>query len=160
MPQWPEISPLQFESPSQYFFLSASSLVIPLPLICIRNLSRKTGLMNGTRGVIRRLLKHSVAVKVACGPSAGGTIFVPRINLQSTGQAKGFFPKDCPNYNGGGGEKTIVNLKNDSLGLTGDMAIRFTRRQFPLKLAWAMTINKSQGQSLERVGVMLPARIW
>ena len=30
------------------------------------------------------------------------------------------------------------------------------RRQFPVRLAWAMTINKAQGQSLERVGVALP----
>ncbi len=29
------------------------------------------------------------------------------------------------------------------------------RRQFPVKLAWAMTINKAQGQSLERVGIYL-----
>jgi hypothetical protein len=67
-----------------------SLCVMALPMICIRNLSRKTGLMNGTRGVIEKLLKHSVAVKVACGPSAGQIVFVPRINLQSTGQAKGF----------------------------------------------------------------------
>jgi ATP-dependent DNA helicase PIF1 len=32
----------------------------------------------------------------------------------------------------------------------------FTRRQFPVKPAFAMTINKSQGQTLKRVGVYLP----
>jgi ATP-dependent DNA helicase PIF1 len=30
-----------------------------------------------------------------------------------------------------------------------------TRRQFPLRLAFAMSINKSQGQSLKRVGIYL-----
>ena len=29
------------------------------------------------------------------------------------------------------------------------------RKQFPIKLAFAMTINKSQGQTLSRVGVFL-----
>ena len=47
--------------------------------------------MNGTRGVVVKLLKHSVAVKVACGPSAGQTLFVPRINLQNSGQARKIF---------------------------------------------------------------------
>ena len=29
------------------------------------------------------------------------------------------------------------------------------RRQFPIRLAFAMTINKAQGQSLKRVGIYL-----
>lgn len=33
---------------------------------------------------------------------------------------------------------------------------QFSRTQFPLKLAFAMTIHKSQGQSLKKVGVYLP----
>ena len=32
---------------------------------------------------------------------------------------------------------------------------RFNRRQFPLTLCFAMTINKSQGQTLFRVGLYL-----
>ncbi|CAH9113026.1 unnamed protein product [Cuscuta europaea] len=38
-----------------------------------------------------------------------------------------------------------------------DLKLPFTfqRRQFPLMVSYAMTINKSQGQSLERVGVFL-----
>lgn len=32
----------------------------------------------------------------------------------------------------------------------------FTRIQFPVRVSYAMTINKSQGQSLERVGIHLP----
>jgi hypothetical protein len=34
------------------------------------------------------------------------------------------------------------------------------RRQFPVKLAFAMTINKSQGQSLSRVGLYLPRDVF
>ena len=38
--------------------------------------------------------------------------------------------------------------------------VSMNRRQFPIKLAFAMTINKSQGQSLERVGVFLPQPVF
>ena len=44
--------------------------------------------MNGTRGLITRLLHHSVKVRVAGVPMDGQEVLVPRINLQSTGQTK------------------------------------------------------------------------
>ena len=36
-----------------------------------------------------------------------------------------------------------------------DIPVSFERRQFPLRLAFAMTINKSQGQSVKHVGIDL-----
>jgi ATP-dependent exoDNAse (exonuclease V) alpha subunit len=36
-----------------------------------------------------------------------------------------------------------------------DFAIKLNRRQFPLQLAFAMTINKAQGQTVSRVGIDL-----
>jgi ATP-dependent DNA helicase PIF1 len=46
--------------------------------------------------------------------------------------------------------------------LTTDDAFPFVlrRRQFPIRPAFAMTINKSQGQTLKRVGVYLPAPVF
>lgn len=37
---------------------------------------------------------------------------------------------------------------------------RIKRRQFPVRVSYAMTINKSQGQTLNRVGVYLPSPVF
>ena len=34
------------------------------------------------------------------------------------------------------------------------------RRQFPIRLGFAMTINKSQGQSFQNVGIFLPSPLF
>ena len=41
-----------------------------------------------------------------------------------------------------------------------DFPFTMTRRQFPIRLAFAKTINKSQGQSLKRVGVYLKSPVF
>ena len=41
-----------------------------------------------------------------------------------------------------------------------DSPFALKRRQFPLKLGFAMTINKSQGQTLQYVGVYLPKPVF
>jgi hypothetical protein len=41
-----------------------------------------------------------------------------------------------------------------------DAGVAFTRLQFPVKLAFAMTINKAQGQSLDTVGLQLDPEVF
>ena len=40
--------------------------------------------------------------------------------------------------------------------INADDVFHMNRRQFPVRIGFAMTINKSQGQSLSQVGVYLP----
>ena len=42
----------------------------------------------------------------------------------------------------------------------GAYAFQLHRRQFPVRVAYAMTINKSQGQSIAKVGIWLPLKVW
>lgn len=41
-----------------------------------------------------------------------------------------------------------------------NLPFRLRRRQFPIRLSFAMTINKAQGQSFSKVGVVLPDPIF
>ena len=40
------------------------------------------------------------------------------------------------------------------------LPFQFTRLQYPIRPCFAMTINKAQGQSLQRVGVYLPVPVF
>ena len=40
------------------------------------------------------------------------------------------------------------------------MPFRLKRQQFPVRLAFAMTINKSQGQTFDKIGISLPSPVF
>lgn len=55
------------------------------------------------------------------------------------------------------GDKTgdIVFIHRITLICKDDYPFSFKRRQFPIRLAFAMSINKAQGQTLKKIGVDL-----
>lgn len=88
---------------------------------------------NGTRAWITRIGQHTIEAEVIGSSRAGTRIVIPRIPLQS---------KD----------------DESSVGRRAAVPCQFTRRQYPIRPAFAMTINKSQGQSLRYVGVDIQVR--
>jgi hypothetical protein len=102
-------------------------LKIGCPIIWLRNLNPKLGLMNGTRLIVRQLLQRIIIGETMVGIHRGTRVCIPRIPLA---------PSD----------------KN--------LPVKFTRRQFPIRPAFAMTINKSQGQTFGCVGIFLPRPVF
>ena len=115
----------------------------------LRNLSIKQGLCNGTRLVIRKLHKHTVAADIVSGKRIRNRILIHRITLSSSDNDLPFtlsshqFPLRSHHQ---------FNLRSH----------QFPPRshQFPLRLAYSITINKSQRQTFEEVGLYLPEPVF
>ena len=60
----------------------------------------------------------------------------------------------------GSAEGNIVFIPRIDLITDSDLPFKLRRRQFPVKLAFAMTINKSQGQTLDKVGIYLSTPVF
>ena len=88
------------------------------PIIVLRNLQPKQGVCNGSRGIVTRLTRQVLEVRLL----SGNYVLLPRIKL---------------------------------IYIDPEMSYHLHRLQFPVCLAFAMTINKAQGQSFNTVGVDL-----
>ena len=98
-------------------------LKVGAPIILLRNLHLKEGLMNGTRLLVTDCLDFNIQGEIVSGPREGNVVLIRHINL--------------------------------TCGDSEMLSVRFIKRQFPIKLAFALTINRSQGQSFERLGLLL-----
>ena len=108
--------------PSHQLHLKVNS-----PIMLMRNLDPASGLLNGTRFVVKRLQPNVINAEICTGRHSGKHVLIPRIALTPS-----------------------------------DNTFPFTlrRRQFPVRAASAMTINKSQGQTLDAVGLFLPEPVF
>lgn len=97
-------------------------------MMLIRNLSVIDGQCNGTRVQIVRIASDNLLIcRYINGPRAG----------------QEFELYKCLFTDGGGSQE-----QNES-------AMKWSRIQFPLRPGFVMTINKAQGQTLDRVGIVL-----
>ena len=87
-----------------------------MPIMLLRNLNSARGLANGTRLIVRGVSRRVIDAEVA----TGSHVHVGR---------RVFIPR--------------VTLTPSEDGLR--MPFKLKRRQFPVRLAFAMTINKAQG---------------
>ena len=59
-----------------------------------------------------------------------------------------------------GSDRVVLIPRITFIPKAGDYPFEWQRRQFPVRIAFATTINKSQGQSLKNVGVWLRGQVF
>jgi hypothetical protein len=101
-------------------------------LVLMRNIDQQMGLCNGTRLQLMEKTGENLKCRVLSGPmaAAGGFVLIPKIRFE---------------YGRKSDEKNID---------------RFVRIQYPVIPAFAMSINKAQGQTLQRVGLHLGSQVF
>lgn len=67
---------------------------------------------------------------------------------------------DLESITGQGTGQRILLPRIDLTPSDSTLPFSFTRRQFPIRLAFAMIINKAQGQTLDKVGLYLPQPVF
>lgn len=122
-----------------------------MPIMLLRNLSPSDGLCNGTRLLVRRVINDRLLeAEIATGKHRGDVVFIPRIQLSPD---EDIFPFQWSRR-----QFPVVAFAMVSppffLARAASPSSALFRAPFDSRAA--QTINKAQGQTLERVGVYLP----
>lgn len=107
-------------------------------LMLLRNLDVKNGLCNGTKLTFLSMKNQYL-------------MLVEKVDKVITAN-----DDDEPQHSSNSSNNIIAIPRIDFNVTETQLPFHMKRRQFPVKLAFAMTVNKSQGQSLKRVGIYLP----
>jgi hypothetical protein len=67
---------------------------------------------------------------------------------------------DLESITGQGTDQRILLPRIDLTPSDSTLLFSFTRCQFPIRIAFDMTINKAQGQTLHKVGLYLPQPVF
>eukprot|EP00889_Picochlorum_renovo_P007453 jgi/Picre1/34483/NNA_001951.t1 len=105
-------------------------LKVGCPIIMMRNYGRNIGVVNGTRLILTEIHEHCVKARILTG-------------IESSWGREVLI-----------GKVAITPTDNTRLGAT------IRRIQFPFRVSFAMTINKSQGLTLKRVGLHLETQVF
>jgi len=117
------------------------SVKIGCPLMLLRNVNLFEGLANGTRLKLLDVSESGkvIKVEVMTGPKA-----------QKDSKGKYIFSL----------QERVFPLFKIPCSNESDKYIKMTRRQFPVRLTYCMSINKAQGQTLKKCGLYLPAPVF
>lgn len=107
------------------------TLKVDMPIMLLRNMNGSRGQANGTRLVCRGFTRRVIDAEIATG---SGQHVGKRI----------FIPR--------------ITLSPSDDGT--QMPFKLKRRQFPVRPAFAMTINKAQGQTMKAMGLYLPSFVF
>ena len=108
-----------------------------LPVMLLRNISPQEGLCNGTRMIVNKISQFLLHCTIASGTSTpdSGLLWVTVFLAGPNANSPVLIPR--------------LDLRPDER--QSGIPIKWIRRQFPIHPAFAMTINKSQGQTLQMV---------
>ncbi|XP_074352479.1 uncharacterized protein LOC141691608 [Apium graveolens] len=104
-----------------------------LVVMLLRNMNQSLGLCNGTRMIVRKCLKHTILCEIMTG------------HLVELGTSS--LALNC------------AQLIQPFLSISFESSSPF-KFVVPVQVCFAMTINKSQGQSLDHVGLYLPESVF
>lgn len=116
----------------------ATTLTLAAQVILLRNLDQSSGLVSGSRGVVvdfRKLRKEDYEDRVAAKESVEEML--PRVRFDVAGGSQTITVK-----------REVFSIKQGGVEVA-------TRNQVPLRCAWALSMHKSQGMTIDKLEVSL-----